>query len=146
MSCSEETSPTPYTYTQLFTGKTSKTWAIDHVIQRKDGADDQTFTLASCEKDDRYTFYANAERLYEVSNGSLKCPADTPEPDMLVSYNWSFSNANANLTMVIPHFFGNYVIPFIVTKATASEMILEVFADEKNTISYVFYFKSVSEN
>jgi hypothetical protein len=144
LSCSEEVKPTPLTYTKVFTGQTSKTWSIDKVLVRKIGQDDQPVTLSTCERDDRYIFYANDERLFEVDNGRLSC--DATEKQTLVSYTWSFSNSNASLQMVVPHFFGNYIIPFIVTKATSSDMVLEVFADEKNTISYVFYFKLVNEN
>jgi hypothetical protein len=144
LSCSESEAPTPFTYTQVFTGANSKTWTVDKVLIRKIGQDDQAVSLSSCEKDDRYTFYANDERLYEVDNGRIPC--EEGENQNLVSYTWAFSNANASLTMVIPHFFENYVIPFVVKKASKSEMILEIFADDKNTISYVFYFKSVSEN
>jgi hypothetical protein len=144
LSCSEDVKPTPFTYTQVFTGQNSKTWSLDKVLLKKTGQDDQQITLSSCEKDDRYIFYANGERLFEVDNGRTSC--DATEDKTLVSYTWSFANTNATLQMVVPHVFGNFIIPFIVTKATTSEMILAVFADEKNTISYVLYFKSVNEN
>jgi hypothetical protein len=142
--CTEEVKPTPFTYTQVFTGESSKTWALDKVLLRKVGQDDQTVGLSSCEKDDRYIFYANEERLFEVDNGRFTC--DDTEEQTLVSYTWAFTNTNATLQMVVPHVFGDYFIPFIVTKATSNEMVLEIFADEKNTISYVLYFKSVKEN
>jgi hypothetical protein len=141
--CTEQVKPTPYTYSKILTGEANKVWAIEKVLQRKTGTDDQTISLSNCEKDDRYTFYANDERLFEVTNGLLKC-AD--ENDMLVSYNWSLNNATATLTMVVPHVFGNFIIPFIVTKAEKNSMVLEVFADANNTISYVLYFKLIDEN
>ena len=142
-SCTEEVKPKPFEYTKVFTGPNSKTWAITRVVIREDGKDSE-FTLTTCEKDDRYIFYANEEKLFEVTNGATKC--DDEEDSLLVSYVWSFSNGNASLTMVIPHFFGNFIIPFIVKKADDDEMELEIYADLENTVSYVFFFQVVGQN
>src|SRR4051812_22917334 len=87
LSCSEEVKPTPFTYTHVFTGQNSKTWSLDKVLLKKTGQDDQQITLSSCEKDDRYIFYANGERLFEVDNGRTSC--DATEEQTLVSYTWS---------------------------------------------------------
>ena len=144
ISCSEEVRPSPYTFTKVFTGTNSKTWAIDYVVLRETGKDDERITLESCERDDRYIFYANAERLYEVTNGRLTCDAE--EEQTLVTYNWAFVNATSTLTIVVPHFFGNFIIPFIVKEVDKNEMVLELYLDEDNSISYVFYFEAIEEN
>ena len=39
-SCSEAVEPEPYTYSQVFTGTTSKTWALDQLYLREAGKDD----------------------------------------------------------------------------------------------------------
>lgn len=142
-SCTEEVKPKPFEYSKLFTGANSKTWAITRAVIREKGKESE-LTLTSCEKDDRYIFYANEEKLFEVSNGVTKC--DEEEDALLVSYVWGFSNANASLTMVIPHIFGNFIIPFIVKKADDDEMELEVYADLENTVSYGVYFQVVGQN
>jgi hypothetical protein len=144
LSCTEEVKPTPYTYTKVFTSENSKTWKITKVSLSVTGKADEDIALSTCEGDDRYIFYNNAERLYEVINGKTSCDAD--EPSTLVSYTWSFSNSGASLNIVIPHFFGNFIIPFIVRKATDKTMELEIFLNQENTISYVFYFESVEKN
>ena len=66
ISCSEEIVPTPYTYTQVFSGKNSKTWIFKSIILWEEGKADINFTLSNCVKDDRYVFYANSEKTYEV--------------------------------------------------------------------------------
>jgi hypothetical protein len=145
ISCSEDIKPTVYNYSQVFTGKTKKTWVIDRLVQRQDGKSDQNLSLDACGKDDQYIFYANDEKLYEVNNANSVCGGDDSDP-ILVSYTWSFNNANASLTMVMPHVFGNFLIPFTVLKATKDEMDLEVFLDQQNTVSYVVILKSSGEN
>jgi hypothetical protein len=143
-SCSEDIKPTPFTFSKNFTGKSDKTWSLDKFVQRETGKKDQTVALDACESDDLYKFYANDEKLFEVYNGNKKCATD--EDDLLVTYQWSYASANANLTMVAPHIFGNLLIPFIVRKVDSDEMQLEIFVNEKNTISYLLYFKVVNEN
>ncbi len=149
-SCSEDIEPTPFTFSKNFTGNNDKTWRIEKLVLRVKDKKDQTLSLSSCESDDLYKFYANDEKLFEVYNGSTTCDTDgdgiPDEDDLLVSYNWSYASANANLTMVVPHVFGYFVIPFIVKKVDSDEMQLEVFANDERTISYGLYFKLVNEN
>jgi hypothetical protein len=145
ISCSEDIKPTVYNYSQIFTGKTKRTWVINQIVQRQTGKKDKSLSLNPCGMDDKYIFYSNDEKLYEVNNGTSVCNGDDADP-LLVSYTWSFNNANASLTIVMPHVFGNFLIPFTVLKATKDEMDLEVFFDQKNTVSYVFILKSSGEN
>jgi hypothetical protein len=143
-SCSEEVKPITYDYTTVFTGKNNKVWKVDKLVVREQGEDDVTQSLSSCEKDDEYIFHNNAERLFEVHNGNLECASG--EGDVLVSYVWAFTNSSATLTMVLPHIFGNFLIPFIVKNATDDTMELEIYLDDEATISYVLFFKAVDEN
>ena len=142
--CSETAEPKPYTYSRIFTGNKSKTWKLDRLVFREKDKQDENLGLSSCEKDDLYTFYANDERLFEVSNGSIAC-SDDDGADLLVSYTWQFNQANASLSMVTPHIFGYFFIPFIVKDANEKILELEIFLDEEATISYVLFFKLVDE-
>ncbi|HYC86634.1 MAG TPA: hypothetical protein VEB86_15485 [Chryseosolibacter sp.] len=142
-SCSEDVEVKPFTYSKVFTGENEKTWIIEQIAVKKQGTPDQYFQLDLCERDDRYTFFANEERAYTISNGALKCFSD--EEDVYVEHTWSFVNAGAVLNIAIPRVFGNFVVPFIVTKATKTEMVLEIFANAENTISYEITMKSISE-
>lgn len=142
--CSETKEPTPYTYTQIFTGKTSKTWKIDRVLFRESGKTDAPLSLSSCVRDDLYIFYANTEKKFDVQNGTIACSDDTD--NLLISYKWEFNQASASLSMVMPHLFGPYFIPFTVKEAKSDKMTLEIFLDEAATISYLFEFKRVSED
>jgi hypothetical protein len=143
-SCSEEIKPVPYNYTKVFTGENNKIWKVEKLVLREAGKQDSQLSLSNCEKDDEYKFYNNIERLFEVTNGTFKCTGESE--DLLVSYEWTFTNSSATLTMVLPHIFGNFIIPFTVKKASKSSMELEVFLDEEATISYVLFFKVVDEN
>jgi hypothetical protein len=142
-SCTEEIKPKKYTYSQLLTGQNNKTWKLNRIALRQAGKEEETLSLAPCQSDDRYIFYSNDEKLYEVKNGSQKC--DQEEESLLLSYEWSFTNANANLTMVIPHVFGYFLIPFIVKSIDNADMEVEVFLDEEATVSYVLFFKRTDE-
>ena len=64
---------------------------------------------------------------------------------LLVSYVWEFNQAKSTLTMVAPHIFGYFIIPFIVKDVSAREIELEIFLDEDATVSYVLIMKLVDE-
>ena len=74
--CTEKIEPKPYTYSHVFTGKTSKTWRIDRLILKQQGKADENLSLSTCERDDLYTFYANEEKLFEVDNGNVACSSE----------------------------------------------------------------------
>jgi hypothetical protein len=143
----DEPKPEAYTYTQNFTGATSKTWQVQKAVAKK-GTDVYDLGLQSCETDDLYVFYANPERLFEVHNGNNRCTfTDQPaEDDLLVSYSWGFTNSTATLNFVMPHIFGNAVVPAIVTRVSKAEMVVDVFANDEGTIYYEISFKAVSED
>lgn len=143
LACTETKEPSPYTYSQIFTGKVSKSWKLDRLLLRESGKTDVVYSLNNCERDDLYVFYANTEKKLEVQNGSNKC--DSEEDNLLVTYKWEFNQASASLSMVLPHIFGYYFIPFTVKEAKSDKMTLEIFIDEAATISYVMEFKRASE-
>lgn len=143
MACTEDKEITPFTYTQVFSGKTQKTWAIDEVLVKKNGESFSEIELSTCEKDDRYIFKADPEKSYLITNGASSC--DENEEDTYVENNWSFINSGAVLTIAIPRIFGFFLIPFIVKEATKDKMVLEIYANQENTISYQITMKAIAE-
>jgi hypothetical protein len=142
-SCSEEVAPTPYTYSQIFSGKNSKTWVFKSIVLWREGKSEIAYTLPSCMRDDRYIFYANNEKLYEVTNGPTKCSPD--EPEVIYSDSWSFINAGATLTIAIP-FLADQSLPFTVREISSKNMLLEIFINFELTESYRIGFESIAEN
>lgn len=142
-SCSEEIEPTPYTYTKVFTGENSKTWKINFLEETLNGEIIDRFSL-NCATDDEYVFYANNEHSFEVSTGSRKCN-EVPEPNFIED-TWTFTNANATLTMVMPFFTPDFALPFIVRDVDKDDMELEIFYDEANTGSYRIHFEAIDED
>jgi hypothetical protein len=140
ISCSEELKPTPYTYTKIFTGENNKTWKIKLFEETLNGEVLDKF-LPSCVSDDEFTFYANTEHLFEAVSSSRKCFEE--EPDVTTN-TWSFSNATATLTMVLPIFSDNG-LPYIVREADEDDMEVEIFFDETNTGSYRIHFEAIDE-
>jgi len=138
--CHESLEPTPYTFSQFFTGKISKTWALTFVEETEDGKVVDRFPV-ECAMDDEYIFYATTDRLFEVKSSTLKCFND--EPDTLTD-NWSFNNATATLTMILP-VLSSQRLPFIVRKVDDNDLTLEFFLDQEGTVSYRIYFKLTDE-
>jgi hypothetical protein len=143
LACSEEREVKPLTYTKIFTGETQKTWVVEQVLVKKVGQNDQEIQLSQCEADDRYTFKADEVRTYEISNGGIRC--DEEEEDVYVEHTWSFVNAGAVLNIAMPRLFGNFIVPFIVREVNKSKMVLEIYANAENTISYQIILKAVEE-
>jgi len=141
VACSEEVIPTPYEYTKVFTGENSKTWKLKFLEQTLNGEVEETFNV-DCGSDDQYTFYANAERAYQVITGAKKC--DTEEADV-IDDTWSFNNASATLTMILP-FFTDSSLPFIIREAKKNKLELEFFLDQENTSSYRIHLEPSDEN
>lgn len=142
-SCEESITPNPPTFYKIITGNnTKKTWKITQLKWTGKGKDDITYSIGTCYKDDRYIFYANAENLYEVSGGTVKCSSD--EGATLVSDTWSLVNATATLTVILPLFSDN-PLPFFIQKVTSKEMTLRIYLDQDNQYSYVVTMESVSE-
>ena len=143
--CSEKFEPKPLTYTQLLTGKEKKSWRATGIQIREDNKPAGNFILPEndCLFDDLYVFYANSERTFEVEDSSIKCaPTD---PDIIVSDNWAFSNANATLEMYIP-FLAPFKLPFVVRELDEDQMVLEIWLDFENTDSYRISFEAIETN
>lgn len=142
LGCSEEVVPKGPEYYRVFTGQNKKTWKITKLVWTGEGKSDVTINFSNCFKDDLYIFYADKDNQYEVIGGTNKC--DTNESNLLVSNSWSFVNASATLSIIIP-LFSNNSLPFIATKVSKSEMTLEIYLDQNNTYSYQITMQSVSE-
>lgn len=142
-SCSEEVVPTPYTYTEVFTGENSKTWKIKFLEETLDGKIIDRFSV-SCASDDRYVFYANTEHKFEVLTGTQKC-SGASEPNTIED-TWTFTNSSATLTMILPFFSPDSAVPLIVRDADSDEMELEIFFNDDNSGSYRIHFEVVDEN
>lgn len=139
-SCSEDLEPTPYTYTKIFTGENNKTWKFNLFEETLNGKVIDRFQV-SCASDDRFIFYANTEHLFEASLGSKKCYDDELA---LTTDTWSFNNATATLTMVLPLLYDG-PLPYIVREADEDDMEVEIFFDEASTGSYRIHFEAVDE-
>lgn len=138
--CTEELNPTPYTLSKLVSGETSKTWKIE-LFEYAVNDTVRTKFMEACLLDDRFKFYANTERLYETTPGRNLCFADEPA---LTASTWTFTNAKATLTMVMP-IFGEGTIPFFVRTLEDKKMVLELFLDETNVESYRIHFEMTDE-
>jgi len=142
ISCSEEIKPTPYTYTKLFTGENNKTWKIRYYEYTIDGDVEERFNV-DCSADDEYTFYANPERSYEVDTGNNRC--NDGELGLIVD-TWSFTNATATLTMIMPAFTNEFGLPFIVRDVDDDDLEIELFLDQENTESYRIHLEAIDED
>ncbi len=140
-SCSEEFKPTPYTYSNFFTGENSKTWRLRLLEQTADGTV-VARTSSSCLADDRFTFYANDERSYETTSGSQECFEGEAA---LSTSNWSFVSSTATLTMLLPALSAS-ALPFFVLDADDDDMELEIFFDQEATESYRIHFTAIDED
>jgi len=140
-SCSEDPKPIVEDFYKTITGQTKKTWKLTAITWKGDGKDDIKYS-DPCFSDDRYTFYANEERLYEFSYGSIKCDAE--EPEGMISDEWSFVNATSTLTIIFPLLSSNS-LPFFVRKVTSKEMTIEIYLDQDNKYSYMATLQSISE-
>lgn len=140
MSCSEALKPVPLTYTKVFTGDDHKSWSIQYLQFKQEGKGDQTFGLDACQADDKYIFYANPDREYAIDNNSTTCTSDIGVSNSITD-TWSFVNATATLTIIIP-VFSDSALPFFVRSATDKQLVLEIFTDQSNTSSYRIYFNA----
>ncbi|GHB59106.1 hypothetical protein [Persicitalea jodogahamensis] len=147
--CSETTDPKPLTYTQLLTGTEKKTWSLTSFEVIDDGEESGPVPASqlfnnTCEADDQFVFYANAERKYEYINGPTKCSSS--EPDVLLADTWSFVNATATLEFAFP-LLSSGRLPYIVKSLTETSMTLEIYLDELDNVnaSYRFVFTSANK-
>lgn len=139
LSCTEQPEVIPFTYTDIFTGGSSKSWRIRSIQLLQTGKGTQTLGVDPCIGDDIYTFHNTPEHKFVVSEGSTKC--SDSDPEIVVDDSWSFVNSNATMTIPFPLLGGT--VPFIVKEASDSRMTLEIyFSDDQG--SYRFNFISTS--
>lgn len=148
--CSEKLEPKPATYSQLLTGTEKKTWKMVSLQVIDDGTASQVIPVAQsginpCVTDDLYTFYANADHKFEVSEGATKCTAS--DPDVYLTDTWTLVNANATLEFAVP-LVTETVLPYTIKNLTESTMTVELYlskitSDNLNA-SYRFTFNSVT--
>ncbi len=138
--CTEEKEPEPFTYSQLLTGTTSKTWRMTGVRYLENG-ESQPIN-APCAYDDQYIFHNDGLNTFEYRAGSSgKCNSDEPDS---VQDSWSLVNATASLTFAIPLLTGNITYPFIIRSLTENTLTVEIFF-EGDQASYRFIFTAQKE-
>lgn len=142
--CSEKIEPKPATYSQLLTGTEKKSWKMVSVIILDENQSSgvipvSQLSTAACITDDLVTFYANAERKMEASEGATKCSASAP--DIYLTDTWELVNANATLQLYIPLLDGVYLAT--LKNLTANVMTVELYFGDINA-SYRFTFNTVT--
>ncbi len=127
--CSEKNDPKPLTYSQLLTGTEKKAWKMTLVERIDEGrtlsASALDFFEVECFADDLYVFYANEEKLMEVTEGLTKCRSS--DPDVYFESSWSLVNSTATLDFPIPIIFGGQSVPFVLKELTAKRMVVEYY-------------------
>ncbi|MBL7865022.1 MAG: hypothetical protein JNK10_09115 [Cyclobacteriaceae bacterium] len=142
LGCSEDVTVKPYTYTKFFTGEVKKTWKISFLEETLNGEVIDSFTV-NCSTDDEYVFYNNFEHTFEVHTGSKKC--ESPSEAALITDTWSFTNASATLSLILPIFTTDFALPAIVREAGNDKMELELFFDNDKS-SYRIHFAATDED
>lgn len=142
--CSEKLEPTPVTYSQLLTGTEKKTWRMVSVVINDDGQSSGVIPVSElstrpCIADDLVTFYANAERKFEASEGATKC--DPADDDIYFTDSWALVNANATVEFYLPILNGKY--PWTIKNLTEKVLTVEYYFDDVNA-SYRFTFNSIT--
>ena len=142
--CSEKIEPTPITYSQLLTGTEKKTWRLVSFQVFDNGQSSPVTPIANigvdaCEYDDLYTFYANDERKFEITEGATKCTATAP--DVFYTDNWTLINADASLEFALPILGIKY--PYTIKNLTASVLTIEFYFPDIDA-SYRFTFNATT--
>jgi hypothetical protein len=137
ISCSESLDPQPLDYTQIISGKISKTWKFKSIAFKNEGDPDWKLTNP-CWSDDTYTFYRDEEKKFEFESGITKC--DPFEPRVTITDTWYFSNATATLSFVFPLLSDN-ALPFTVVDIDKNDLTLEIFFDLNGKQSYQMKFE-----
>ena len=142
--CSQKIEPIPNTYSQLLTGTEKKSWRMVSLQIFDNTQTDGVITLAQsglspCVFDDLYTFYANDEHKFELSEGPVKCNA--ANPDILATTTWTLINADASLEFPLRILGGSF--PWKIKNLTATVLTIEYYFSDINA-SYRFTFNSTT--
>ncbi|MDO1448550.1 hypothetical protein Q0590_19895 [Rhodocytophaga aerolata] len=135
--CTEEVKPTPYTYSQLLTGTTSKSWRLTGIQLIEEGKQPFSFNIPNdCVYDDLYVFHADKDRTFEIKEGASKC--DSNDPDVFFTDTWSIVNATSTINFLLPLLpSGTYTLKNL----TENSFTMEYYFEEDN-YSYRFIFTS----
>lgn len=145
-SCTEEVKPSRITYSRLLTGETSKTWRMVgfNIIEKENEKNSLSLSIDNyCEdsvdyNDNYYTFYADAERTLEISEGPEKC-SNYPHEDYFFQDTWSIENATATITFPFLPLFGEFSVPYTLVDLTERRMIIQFYNREVND-RYIYRF------
>jgi hypothetical protein len=141
VSCSEPVKVEPYTYSKLFTGDVKKAWTIRSIQLVQAGKGTQTLGASACVMDDLYVFHNNAEKSFEILEGSKTCVPGAD--DLVVESTWSFVNASATLTMPMRLFgTGDLALPFILKEVDDTKLVADIYLQDGS--AYRFNFKSAN--
>ena len=144
--CSEKIEPKLPTYSQLLTGTDKKSWKMVSLQIIDDGNASSVISvgqaisqglISSCIADDILTFYANADRKFEASQGALICYPNNP--DVYVTDTWTLVNANSTLAFYLPILNGVY--PWTIKNLTSQTLTIEYYFSDINA-SYRFTFNA----
>jgi hypothetical protein len=139
--CTEEVKPIAYTYSQLLTGKESKSWRLTTIRIIDDGEDSGPINVRQefnpCIADDLYVFTNNDVKTFEVREGASKCRPE--DPDVYVEDTWSVVNATATVSFVLPLLTDQFALPFIIRNLSETTLTVEYFFEDIN-LSYRFTF------
>jgi hypothetical protein len=142
LGCSKSVEPEPFTYSQLLTGTTSKTWKLRSIQLIEKNSAPVNFTLPACFLNDLHIFSANAEKTYEFQRPT-KC--NNNDPDYSYKDSWYLVNANAtiNFPFLIIFYLSSNITSYNLTIKSLSktDMTLE-FYDPEDDYSYRFQFTS----
>lgn len=139
IACSEEFKVEPFTYPEAFTGEEKKAWTIRNIQLLQKGKGTITFSIDPCALDDIYVFYNNPERTYQVTEGATKCFES--DPNLIVDSSWSFVNASATLTIVMPLLSGG-PLPFTLKEVDQAKLVIDIYLDDN--INYRINYKPAS--
>jgi hypothetical protein len=114
----DNTTNTPVTKTDVLSGGSSKTWVISKVTQQTAGSQpvDVTSQVASCEKDNLYTYKSNG--VYIQDEGATKCTNSQPQT---ITGTFSFNADETELTVT------NNLNPSSVGRVTVLELTTSNF-------------------
>lgn len=134
-SCSEEVKPNPYTYSQLLTGTTSKSWRLTGIQLIEEGKQPYSFNIqTNCVYDDLYVFYADKDRTFEIKEGASKC--DPNDPDIFYTDTWSIVNATSTINFLLPLLpSGTYTLKNLTENSFTMEYY---FVEDKYSYRFIF--------
>lgn len=144
--CSEPVEVEPFTYPQIFTGESQKSWKMRTVQIVRAGKGTLTYPAdafmdnegETCVSDNIYTFYFDAQRSYKVTEGSTRCDPDAS--NIAYEGEWAFVNSTATLTILIPG-LSSSALPFTIYTVDSQQLSLDIYVSD--TDNYRLNFKPV---